>query len=66
VDWLSALQSPRHEGASRHKLRPADALGLWAVVERERAALSRGAVQAVGGILCLPILGGLHHQHSRI
>jgi hypothetical protein len=29
------------------------------------APVSRG-VQAVGRILCLPILGGLHHQYVRI
>ncbi len=29
------------------------------------APVSRG-VQAVGHILCLPILGGLHHQYVRI
>jgi transposase len=51
-DWLSALQSPRQEGASRHKLRPADALGLWAVVERERAALLRGGYGAVRVVTC--------------
>ena len=51
-EWLSALQSPRQEGASRHKLRPADALGLWAVVERERAALLRGGYGAVRVVSC--------------
>ena len=51
-EWLSALQSPRQEGASRHKLRPADALGLWAVVERERAALLRGGYCAVRVVSC--------------
>ena len=29
-------------------------------------APTRRAVQATGRILCLPILGGLHHQYSRI
>jgi len=29
------------------------------------APISRG-VEAVGRILCLPILGGLHHHYSRI
>ena len=51
-EWLSALQSPRQEGASRHKLRPADALGLWAVLERERAALLRGGYGAVRVVSC--------------
>ncbi|MGH6961161.1 MAG: IS110 family transposase [Dongiaceae bacterium] len=51
-DWLSALQSPRQEGASRHKLGPADALGLWAVVERERAALLRSGYGQVRVVTC--------------
>jgi len=51
-DWLAALQSPRQEGASRHKLRPADALGLWALVERERAALLRSGYGEVRVVSC--------------
>jgi len=29
-------------------------------------APSRRAVQATGRILCLPVLGGLHHRYDRI
>jgi transposase len=51
-DWLLALQSPRQERASRHKLPPADAAGLWAVVERERAALVRSGYGRVRVVTC--------------
>jgi transposase len=51
-EWLSALQSPRQEGVRRHKLGPADAAGLWAVVERERAALLRSGYGEVRVVTC--------------
>ncbi len=50
--WLAALQSPRQERASRHKLAPADAVGLWAVIERERAALLRCGHTEVRVVTC--------------
>ncbi|MGH9787626.1 MAG: IS110 family transposase [Candidatus Acidiferrales bacterium] len=50
--WLAALQSPRQERPSRHQLAPADARGLWAVVERERAALLGGGYREVRVVTC--------------
>jgi len=51
-NWLAALQSPRQERASRHKLAPADARGLWAAIERERAALLRCGHTEVRVVTC--------------
>ena len=51
-DWLAALQSPRQERASRHKLAPSDARGLWAAIERERAALLRSGHSEVRVVTC--------------
>jgi transposase len=51
-NWLAALQSPRQEQASRHKLAPADARGLWAAIERERAALLRCGHAEVRVVTC--------------
>lgn len=51
-DWLLAVQSPRQERASRHKLRAADAVGSWAVIERERSALLGGGYGRVRVVTC--------------
>ncbi len=51
-DWLAAVQSPRQERPGRHKLAAADARGLWAVIERERAALQREGWAAVRVVTC--------------
>jgi transposase len=50
--WLAALQSPRQERPGHHSLAPADALGLWAVIERERAALQRDGWSGVRVVTC--------------
>ena len=50
--WLVALQSPRQEQASRHKLGPGDARGLWAAIERERSALLRSGHSEVRVVTC--------------
>jgi transposase len=44
--WLAAVQSTRQGRASRHKLPPGDAAGLWRVLERERARLQRSGCGA--------------------
>lgn len=51
-DWLTAVQTPRQERPGRHKLAAADALGLWAVIERERAALQRDGWSGVRVVTC--------------
>jgi transposase len=51
-DWLTAVQSPRQERPGRHKLAAADARGLWAVIERERAALQRDGWAEVRVVTC--------------
>jgi len=51
-NWLAAVQSPRQEQASRHKLAPADAGGLWAAIERERAALLHSGHSEVRVVTC--------------
>jgi len=51
-DWLAAVQSPRQERPSRHKLAAADARGLWAVIERERSALQGEGWAAVRVVTC--------------
>ncbi|MGH8577581.1 MAG: IS110 family transposase [Gammaproteobacteria bacterium] len=51
-DWLAAVQSPRQERPGRHKLAPADAPGLWAVIERERAALQGDGWSEVRVVTC--------------
>ncbi len=51
-DWLAAVQSPRQERPGRHKLAAADALGLWAVIERERSALQRAGWSKVRVVTC--------------
>jgi transposase len=51
-DWLTAVQSPRQERPGRHKLAAADAAGLWAVIERERAALRRAGWREVRVVTC--------------
>ncbi len=51
-DWLTAVQSPRQERPSRHKLAAADARGLWAVIERERSALQRAGWSKVRVVTC--------------
>ena len=43
-DWLTAVQTPRREHPGRHKLAAADARGLWALIERERAAQHDGCL----------------------
>jgi transposase len=51
-EWLTAEQSPRQERPSRHKLAAADARGLWALIERERAALQRAGWREVRVVTC--------------
>ncbi len=51
-DWLTAVQSPRQERPSRHKLAAADAAGLWAMIERERAALQHDGWARVRVVTC--------------
>ncbi len=51
-DWLTAVQSPRQERPSRHKLAAADARGLWAVIEGERSALQRAGWSKVRVVTC--------------
>jgi transposase len=51
-NWLAALQSPRQERASRHKLAAADGRGLWAMIERERTALLRSGHSEVRVVTC--------------
>lgn len=52
IEWLTALQSPRQERPSRHKLAAADGLGLWALIERERLALQGGGWREVRVVTC--------------
>lgn len=51
-DWLTAVQTPRQERPGRHKLAPCDALGLWAVIGREREALQRDGWREVRVVTC--------------
>ena len=51
-DWLAAVQSPRQDCAGRHKLAAADAAGLGALIERERAALQRAGWSEVRVVTC--------------
>jgi transposase len=51
-NWLLALQSPRQERASRHKLAQGNAKGLWAAVEEERAALLGSGYGEVRVVTC--------------
>lgn len=50
--WLAGVQSPRQGRASRHKLAPGDAAGLWRVLERERANLQRSGCGATRIVTC--------------
>src|SRR5262249_59397575 len=52
MSWLAGMQTPRQEGAGRHQLAPADALGLWALIERERSALQRAGWARVRVVTC--------------
>ncbi len=51
-DWLAAVQTPRQERPGRHKLAGGDARGLWAVIDRERAALRRAGWSQVRVVTC--------------
>jgi transposase len=51
-EWLAAVQSPRQERPSHHKLAAADRRGLWAVIEKERAALQRAGWATVRVVTC--------------
>lgn len=50
--WLVAVQSPRRQRPGRHTLRPADAEGLWGIIERERMALQAGGQRVVRVVSC--------------
>lgn len=52
IDWLTALRSPRQERPGRHKVAAADAPGLWAMIERERAALRRDGWSKIRVVTC--------------
>jgi transposase len=51
-NWLVAVQSVRQERPGRHKLAAHDAMGLWAVIERERAALLAAGHAHVQVVTC--------------
>jgi len=46
------MQTPRQERPGRHPLAAADALGLWALIERERSALQRAGWARVRVVTC--------------
>jgi transposase len=50
--WLVAVQSPRQQRPGRHTLAPADAVGLWRIIERERATLLARGYRAVRVVSC--------------
>ena len=50
--WLVALQSVRQERPGRHQLAAHDAAGLWALIERERAALLAAGYARVRVVTC--------------
>ena len=50
--WLAGVQSTRQGRASRHKLAPGDAAGLWRVLEQERARLERSGCGAPRIVTC--------------
>ncbi len=52
TSWLAGLQTPRQERPGRHPLAAADALGLWALIERERSALQRAGWARVRVVTC--------------
>jgi transposase len=52
TSWLAGMQTPRQERPGRHPLVAADALGLWALIERERAALQRAGWARVRVVTC--------------
>jgi transposase len=52
TSWLVGLQTPRQERPGRHPLAAADALGLWALIERERSALQRAGWARVRVVTC--------------
>jgi len=52
MSWLAGMHTPRQEGPGRHQLAPADALGLWALIERERSALQRAGWARVRVVTC--------------
>jgi transposase len=50
--WLASVQTTRQGRASRHKLEPGDATGLWRVLERERRRLEHSGVRAGRIVTC--------------